>query len=118
MKFFEIFFYNSNILINLFILPWWKTLIKSIFYLKFKYKLYQQVKKIVGLHIGTYPEIQEQYKEGTLDVEFIPMGTIVECIRAGGSGLGAFITATALGTEIEKWRDKLTVYGNNIWFFR
>lgn len=30
------------------------------------------------------------------------MGTIVECIRAGGSGLGAVITATGLGIEIEK----------------
>lgn len=77
----------------------------------------KQVKKFVGSHIGTCPEIQEQYKEGTLEVEFIPMGTIVECIRAGGSGLGAVITATGLGTEIEKGRDKLTVDGKEYLVF-
>lgn len=69
----------------------------------------KQIKKFVGAHIGTCPEAQEQYNAGTLEVEFIPMGTIVECIRAGGAGLGAVITPTGLGTEIENGRDKLIV---------
>lgn len=77
----------------------------------------KQIKKIVGSHIGTCPEIQEQYSEGTLEVEFIPMGTIVECIRAGGSGLGAVITPVGLGTEIEKGRDKLIVDGKEYLVF-
>lgn len=77
----------------------------------------KQLKKFVGSHIGTCPEIQEQYNAGTLEVEFIPMGTIVECIRAGGSGLGAVITPTGLGTEIEKGRDKLNVDGKEYLVF-
>ncbi|NFO15359.1 CoA transferase subunit A [Clostridium botulinum] len=77
----------------------------------------KQLKKFVGSHIGTCPEIQEQYNAGTLEVEFIPMGTIVECIRAGGAGLGAVITPTGLGTEIEKGRDKLNVDGKEYLVF-
>ncbi|EHJ01667.1 3-oxoacid CoA-transferase, A subunit [Clostridium sp. DL-VIII] len=77
----------------------------------------KQIKKFIGSHIGTCPEIQEQYTAGTLEVEFIPMGTIVECIRAGGAGLGAVITPTGLGTEIENGRDKLTVNGKEYLVF-
>ncbi|WP_026887594.1 CoA transferase subunit A [Clostridium beijerinckii] len=77
----------------------------------------KQIKKFVGSHIGTCPEAQEQYNAGTLEVEFIPMGTIVECIRAGGAGLGAVITPTGLGTEIEKGRDKLIVEGKEYLVF-
>ncbi|MFW2503390.1 CoA transferase subunit A [Clostridium diolis] len=77
----------------------------------------KQIKKFVGAHIGTCPEAQEQYNAGTLEVEFIPMGTIVECIRAGGAGLGAVITPTGLGTEIEKGRDKLIVDGREYLVF-
>ncbi|GAA0076059.1 CoA transferase subunit A [Clostridium sp. CTA-5] len=77
----------------------------------------KQIKKFVGSHIGTCPEIQEQYNAGTLEVEFIPMGTIVECIRAGGAGLGAVITPTGLGTEIEKGREKLTIDGKEYLVF-
>ena len=77
----------------------------------------KQIKKFVGAHIGTCPEAQEQYNAGTLEVEFIPMGTIVECIRAGGVGLGAVITPTGLGTEIEKGRDKLIVDGKEYLVF-
>ncbi|MBN1054322.1 CoA transferase subunit A [Clostridium botulinum] len=77
----------------------------------------KQIKKFIGSHIGTCPEIQEQYNAGTLEVEFIPMGTIVECIRAGGAGLGAVITPTGLGTEIEKGRDKLTIDGKEYLVF-
>lgn len=77
----------------------------------------KQIKKFIGSHIGTCPEIQEQYNAGTLEVEFMPMGTIVECIRAGGAGLGAVITPTGLGTEIENGRDKLTVNGKEYLVF-
>jgi acetate CoA/acetoacetate CoA-transferase alpha subunit len=71
----------------------------------------KQIKKFVGAHIGTCPEIQEQYKAGTLEVEFIPMGTIVECIRAGGAGLGAVVTPTGVGTLLEEGREKMVMDG-------
>lgn len=71
----------------------------------------KQIKKFVGAHIGTCPEIQEQYNAGTLEVEFIPMGTVVECIRAGGAGLGAVVTPTGVGTILEEGREKMVIDG-------
>ena len=71
----------------------------------------KQIKKFVGAHIGTCPEIQEQYNAGTLEVEFIPMGTVVECIRAGGAGLGAVVTPTGVGTLLEESREKMVMDG-------
>ena len=70
-----------------------------------------QIKKFVGAHIGTCPEIQEQYNAGTLEVEFIPMGTVIECIRAGGAGLGAVVTPTGVGTVLEEGREKMVIDG-------
>lgn len=71
----------------------------------------RQVKKFIGAHIGTDPEIGKQYNEGTLEVEFNPMGTLAERIRAGGAGLGAIVTPTGLGTEIEEGREKIVIDG-------
>ncbi|WP_298839531.1 CoA transferase subunit A [Clostridium sp.] len=71
----------------------------------------KQIKKFIGAHIGTCPEIQEQYNAGTLEVEFIPMGTVVECIRAGGAGLGAVVTHTGVGTVLEEGREKMMIDG-------
>lgn len=71
----------------------------------------KQIRKFVGAHIGTCPEIQEQYNAGTLEVEFIPMGTVVECIRAGGAGLGAVVTPTGVGTILEEGREKMVIDG-------
>lgn len=71
----------------------------------------KQIKKFIGSHIGTDPEFVKQYNDGELEVEFNPMGTLVERIRAGGAGLGAVVTPVGLGTEIEEGRDKLVVQG-------
>lgn len=71
----------------------------------------KQIKKFIGAHIGTDPEFVKQYNIGELEVEFNPMGTWVERIRAGGAGLGAVVTPTGLGTEAEEGRDKLVVGG-------
>ena len=49
--------------------------------------------------------------EGKLEAELIPQGTLAEKIRAGGSGLGAVITATGVGTIVEEGKDKLTIDG-------
>jgi len=71
----------------------------------------KQIKKFIGAHIGTDPEIGKQYKSGEMEVEFNPMGTWIERIRAGGAGLGAIVTATGLGTEVEEGVEKIIVNG-------
>lgn len=62
----------------------------------------KRVKKAIVSHIGTNPETGRQMHEGTLEVELVPMGTLVERIRAGGSGLGGVLTPTGVGTVVEQ----------------
>lgn len=46
--------------------------------------------------------IYEAWRTGKVEVELVPQGTLVERIRAGGAGIGAFFTPTAAGTELSK----------------
>lgn len=41
------------------------------------------------------------YREGRIELELVPQGTLAERIRAGGAGIPAFYTPTAAGTELE-----------------
>lgn len=70
-----------------------------------------KIKKFIGAHIGTDPNLVKQYNEGKVEVEFNPMGTLIERIRAAGSGLGGILTPTGLGTEMEQGREKIMVNG-------
>jgi len=49
--------------------------------------------------------------DGTMTVELVPQGTLVEQIRAGGYGLGGILTRTGLGTLVETGKQKVTVDG-------
>lgn len=49
---------------------------------------------------GTRSEAEDQMAAGTLEVELVPQGTLVERMRAGGAGIAAFFTPTAAGTTI------------------
>lgn len=60
------------------------------------------VRKAIVAHIGTNPETGRQFNAGELEVELVPMGTLVERIRCGGAGLGGFLTPTGVGTIVEK----------------
>ncbi len=69
------------------------------------------VKKAIVSHIGTNPESGKQMHEGTLEVELSPQGTLIERIRAGGSGLGGVITPTGVGTIVEEGKEKILLQG-------
>jgi 3-oxoacid CoA-transferase subunit A len=51
------------------------------------------------------PEFDRQYEAGDLDVEFVPLGTLVERLRAGGSGIPAFYTPTGVGTVVAEGKE-------------
>ncbi len=40
------------------------------------------------------------YRAGEIELELVPQGTLAERIRAGGSGIPAFYTATTIGTPL------------------
>jgi acetate CoA/acetoacetate CoA-transferase alpha subunit len=67
--------------------------------------------KAVVSHIGLNPETQKQMIAGTLMVELVPQGTLIERIRSGGFGLGGVLTPTGVGTVVEKGGRKLEIDG-------
>lgn len=71
----------------------------------------KQVKKLVASHIGTNPETGRQMLAGELEVELVPMGTLVEKIRAKGSGLGGVLTPTGVGTVVEENKKIMEIDG-------
>ncbi|GAB6109009.1 CoA transferase subunit A [Fusibacter bizertensis] len=77
----------------------------------------QQVEKFIGAHIGTDPALVDGYNKGTIKIEFNPMGTFIERIRAAGAGLGAVITPVGIGTEVETYAEKQSFFGKDYLVF-
>lgn len=71
----------------------------------------QAVTKLYTSHIGTNIETQKQMLNGTLAVELVPQGTLVERIRAHGYGLGGVLTKTGLGTLVAQNKQIVEISG-------
>lgn len=74
------------------------------------------VKRLIAAHIGTNPDTGEQMRKGEIDVELIPMGTLVEKIRAKGAGLGGVLTQTGVGTILEQNKETIEIEGKKFIF--
>lgn len=72
-----------------------------------------QVKKYIAAHVGTSAAAQRAYFEKAMEVEFTPMGTVVERLHAAGAGLGAVLTPTGVGTILEEKQEKVTRNGRD-----
>lgn len=70
-----------------------------------------QVARAVVSHIGSNPIAIAQMNEGRLQVSFVPQGTLVERIRAGGAGLGGVLIDVGNGTEVEEGKRVVEVDG-------
>ncbi len=71
----------------------------------------RQVVAWKGSFMGGNPDIQAQYKDGSVTVELIPQGTLAERIRAGGAGIPAFFTPTGVGTQVAEGKEERTFDG-------
>lgn len=71
----------------------------------------KQIKKAIVTHIGTNPETGRQWHNGELEIELVPMGTLIERIRSGGAGLGGFLTPTGVGTIVETGKQTVELNG-------
>ncbi len=71
----------------------------------------KQVKKVITSHIGTNPETGKQMNAGETEVVLVPQGTLAEQVRAGGAGLGGFLTPTGVGTIVEEGKKKIEIDG-------
>src|SRR6478609_5821347 len=66
------------------------------------------IRRMISSYVGENKEFERQYLSGELEVELTPQGTLAERMRAGGSGIPAFYTATGVGTQVAEgglpWR--------------
>jgi 3-oxoacid CoA-transferase subunit A len=67
-----------------------------------------RISRMTASYVGENKEFARQYLAGELEVELVPQGTLAERLRAGGSGIPAFYTATGVGTPVAEggipWR--------------
>jgi 3-oxoacid CoA-transferase len=59
-----------------------------------------RIRRMVASYVGENKEFERQYLQGELEVELVPQGTLAEKLRAGGSGIPAFFTATGVGSQV------------------
>ncbi|HYB50346.1 MAG TPA: 3-oxoacid CoA-transferase subunit A [Burkholderiaceae bacterium] len=71
------------------------------------------VGKTIASHIGLNPETQKRMIAGSMQVELVPQGTLIERIRAAGFGLGGVLTPTGVGTMVEEGKRKIEVDGRS-----
>jgi 3-oxoacid CoA-transferase subunit A len=65
----------------------------------------RQISKMISSYVGENKEFERQFLAGELDLEFNPQGTLAERLRAGGSGIPAFFTATGFGTVVAEGKE-------------
>jgi acetate CoA/acetoacetate CoA-transferase alpha subunit len=69
------------------------------------------ISSLTASHIGLNPKAQQQMMANKMAVELVPQGTLVERIRAGGSGLGGVLTPTGVGTVVAEGKRQFEVGG-------
>ncbi len=53
----------------------------------------------------------QMYKEGRIELECVPQGTIAERLHAAGAGIGGFFTRTSYGTDLAKGKEVREIDG-------
>jgi 3-oxoadipate CoA-transferase alpha subunit len=78
-----------------------------------------QVKKFIGavpasIVVSKPNALEQLYREGKVEMEIVPQGTLAERIRAAGAGIGAFYTPVGVGTEVEKGKETKVINGKKM----
>ena len=60
----------------------------------------KRIRRMISSYVGENKEFARQYLHGELEVELTPQGTLAERMRAGGTGVPAFFTASGVGTQV------------------
>jgi len=68
----------------------------------------RRVRKIVCSFPRTADPVvfEELWREGAIELECVPQGTMAERMRAAGAGIPAFYTATAAGTKLAEGKEE------------
>jgi len=72
-----------------------------------------QIHTLIASHVGLNPEVAQRMNtdvvKDKLDCMLIPQGTLAERIRAGGCGLGGFLTPTGVGTIVSEGKQVIKI---------
>lgn len=69
------------------------------------------VRKIICSYPRNAEVFAERYRAGEVELELVPQGTLVERIRAGGAGLGGFLSPVGVGTVFANGKRTVEVGG-------
>jgi len=76
-----------------------------------------QVKTLIASHVGLNPEVAQRMNTDVVDDKLecllVPQGTLAEQIRAGGAGLGGFLTPTGVGTIVADGKQVIKLDGKD-----
>ncbi|QIB68520.1 CoA transferase subunit A [Aminipila butyrica] len=76
-----------------------------------------QIKTLIASHVGLNPEVamrmNTDVEADKLECILIPQGTLAEKIRAGGAGLGGFLTPTGVGTLVAEGKEVINLKGRD-----
>lgn len=76
-----------------------------------------QIKTLIASHVGLNPEValrmNTTVEEDRLECVLVPQGTLAERVRAGGTGLGGFLTPTGVGTIVAEGKETVHVDGRD-----
>jgi 3-oxoacid CoA-transferase subunit A len=64
-----------------------------------------RVRKLICSFPGYNKAAEQQLLRGEIEVELVPQGTLAERLRAGGAGIPAFYTPTAVGTMLAEGKE-------------
>ena len=56
---------------------------------------------------------EQLYREGKIELEIVPQGTMAERMRAAGAGIPAFFTATSVGTQLARGKEQREFNGRS-----
>lgn len=72
-----------------------------------------RVKKVYASYIGGNSETGRLLMSKEAEVELVPQGTLAERIRAGGAGIGGFLSPVGVGTIVADNKQVVTVEGKD-----
>ena len=69
------------------------------------------LKKAIGSYFTSNRDAVKAWKNGELEIELIPQGTLAEAIRAGGAGIAGFYIKTGVGTQLAAGKEEKVFHG-------
>ena len=76
-----------------------------------------QIKTLISTHVGLNPEVAQRMNTDVeadkLECILVPQGTLAERVRAGGAGIGGFLTPTGVGTIVAEGKEVFNIDGRD-----